>query len=343
METLKYCSSADLRSSELDPSIVTEDPVFREAMDRRQRERNSARMSVKAIAVPKNVKKSPQRRARKSPEISWLKGLICPFVYGEKTPDGIFPSVTKQTFVGRWNLSMGLPSLPNYKLLDHFQGKETLYFFGNGSEQCKNTLVMIDIDVLKSKGLGSPAGAIALSTHLISIWPDMYFEPSTNGKGMHGYFILRKSGVDAQRTNASLKRLERWLRSESLRINADIEQVEVKGACLDITFEGRLVQSVQYGSFAKLPREISRFDEWGNTTVLRVQDLETSVFDEGAAFRVDSKASVPVLKMSVSNETISQPRPTVTVKVKAAPAVSSSGSVSGRVINEEELSSSTVR
>ena len=330
MYTLKNCSGADLHSLKGEPKNITEDHGFRDSMHERKRDRVPSRRPVKVVQTPKkSLKTTPQRRARKTPEIAWLKNVICPFVYGEKTPDGIFPSVTKQTFIGRGNLSMGLPSLPNYKLNDHFQDQKTLYYFGNGSEQCKRTLVMIDIDVLKSKGLGSPAGARAFSAHLNSIWPNLYFEPSTNGKGMHGYFLLLKKGVGAGRTNAALKRLEKWLRAESSRIKADIEQVEVKGACLDITFEGRMVQSVQYGSFAKLPRDISRFDEWENTTALRVRDLESSLFDEDVAFQVDLNPLIPAVTVPTNARTIR------TVKNSVA---SRSGSVSGMVISNEDLS-----
>lgn len=89
-----------------------DDLAFRSYMDRKAAERKLAR---KTKAKPqKKTKKTKQRRAKKTPEIEWLKELICPFVYGERTPDGVRPSVTKDSFIGRWNMSIGLPSLPNY-------------------------------------------------------------------------------------------------------------------------------------------------------------------------------------------------------------------------------------
>jgi len=287
----------------------------------------------------------PRRRAKATPEIKWLKELICPFVYGERTPDGIYPSVNKQTFSGRWNLGYGLPSLPNYKLLDHFQGGQTLYFFGDGREKCKRTLVMIDIDVLKFNKLGSPEGAKQFAEHLKTIWPDLYFETSTNGKGIHGYIILLKSKIGAERTNAALKRLEKWLRSEAKRINADIEQVEIKGTCLDLTLQGRIVETVKYGSFAKLPRDISRFDEWQNTSVLRVRDLETSLFDEGAVPEMVPVVQPPVSVVKASDVSVISPLPISDTSKKTKPTVSSSisGSVSGKFINEEELAGTSGR
>ena len=345
MRTLKYSSSADLKSAGVEPQILTESTAFREYLDQRQLQRKIARQLAKATKPSKMNRKKPQpkRRAKQTPEIAWLKELICPFVYGDKTPDGVRPSVTKQTFVGRWNMGLGLPSLPNYKLLDHFHGKETMYFVANGWDQCKRTLCMIDIDVLKSKGLGSPEGAKRFAEHLKQIWPDLYFEVSTNGEGMHGYFILRKSQIGAEQTNAALKRFEKWLRAEAKRINADIEQVEIKGTCLDITLEGRMVQSVKYGSFAKLPRDVSRFDEWQHTTVLRVQDLESRLFDEGAVPEVypTVKASVPVVRLPVTVVAMPLPKPVSQSQTKTSVAgsvsSSASGSVTNKVINEEEL------
>ena len=244
MKLLKYYSVDAIETSGLNAPILTEDIAFRKYLDHKQRQRKLARKLAKPTALPKKKRKRPgkKRRAKVTPEMKWLKELICPFVYGEKTPVGVRPSITKEAFIGRWNMRIHLPSLPNYKLLDHFQGKETLYFMAHGWSKIKRILVMIDIDVMKFKGLGTPEGARRFAAHLNSIWPDMYFEVSTNGKGIHGYLILWKRGSDANETNAALKRLEAWLRAEARKTNADIEQVEIKGTCLDMTFDGRLLQ-----------------------------------------------------------------------------------------------------
>jgi hypothetical protein len=325
MNTLQYYSGDRCRNSDVGAILSEEALAFRTFLDQRQQQRKQARKNN--ARPPKQVKKTKRRRAKTTPEIRWLKNLICPFVFGEKTPDGIRPSVTKSTFIGLRNMGLGLPSLPNYRLLDHFSGLDTLYYFGNGWRQAKRTLVMIDIDVLKSKGLGTPDGAKSFARHLNSIWPNLYFEVSTNGMGIHGYLILRKKDADSKRTNAALKRLEAWLRNEARKISADIEQVELKGACLDMTFDNGLLQAVRYGSFAKLPRDVSRFSEWQNTTTLRVQDLESSVFD----------VIVPAEPISVmpKPETLEKmPIPTVSLKNKVS---ADSGSVSGKVISEVEL------
>jgi hypothetical protein len=336
MKLHKYYSVDAIETSGLDAPILTEDIAFREYLDQKQLQRKLARKMAKASVTSKKQRKKAgkRKRAKATPEMKWLKQLICPFVYGEKTPVGVRPSITKEAFVGRFNMGLGLPSLPNYKLLDHFLGEETLYFMAHGWEKIKRILVMIDIDVMKSLGLGTPEGARKFAEHLKTIWPDLYFETSTNGKGIHGYFLLLKRWADATQTNAALKRLETWLRAEARKTNADIEQVEIKGTCLDLTLEDGLAQCVKFGVLAKLPRDVARFSEWQETTVLRVQDLERSQFDVNEDQVV---VSAPDPVKAEPETVIKWPvvKPEGSAKRKKNTIVA--GSVSGKFINDEEL------
>jgi hypothetical protein len=311
---------------------VDDEIAFRAYMDRRSAERK-AQKQQEAIARPKKKRKTsqPTRRAKSTPATRWLRQHICSLVYGDLTADGVRPSVTKEAFVGRWNFKWGLPSLPNYGLLDHFQDKETHYFVGNGRYWAKRTLVMIDIDVQKSKKRGTPEGARKFAEHLKTIWPNLYCETSTNGKGVHGYFVLWKRQCGAVQVNKALKRLEKWLRTEANRINADIEQVEIKGTCPEIEFDARLMQSVKYGYFAKIPREVSRFEEWEKTTMLRVADLESKTFDVPVVLEQEC-VKHPELPATL-------PLPETVKSAKKPASVTTAGSVSGRVISEDELAS----
>jgi len=335
MELLQYNSVDAHKSVDHALTIITEDRAFREYMDRNNRERRLARKIADSQAKPKSKTKrsAPQRREKTTPEMKWLKELICPFVYAEKTPDGIRPSVTKAEFIGRWNMKMGQRSLPNFKLLDHFQGKETLYFMGQGWNKADRTLVNIDIDVQKHKRLGTPEGARKFAEHLKKRWPDLYCEPSTNGKGIHGYCILWKRKADAKTSNAALKRLEAWLRAEAKIINADIEDVEVKGTCLDLTLDDRFAQAVTFGVPAKLPRDVSRFSEWENTTVLRVKDLESSLYDVRKREAVCEAA--PVVKEPEAVIQLPVSKANVPAKKEKKPILA--GSVSNKFITEEQL------
>lgn len=321
MKTLMYYSGP--AQEKLDDA-----DAFRKYMDEKQRQRKLARNQRRNVGKkPQPMQTSrpkakyankPRRRAAATPATIWLNSLICPWVYGEKTPVGVRPSIEIEKFVQRWNQKTGLRQIANYRLLDHFGGDGTLYFFGQGYKKAKRSLAMIDIDVLKSKGLGSPEGATKFAEHLKHIWPNLYFEVSTNGKGIHCYVIIYKFQSEAFEVNKALKRLEKWLRVEAKRVNADIELVEVKGTCMDMTFEYGKLQAVKYGMFAKLPRDVSRFSEWQKTTELRVVDLY------GKRFDVDQQAATMTTPV---------PKPGIVKQCH------SSGSVSGKIISEEELAS----
>lgn len=337
MELLKYYSGPATETLNHEAQILTEAQAFREYMDRNNQNRKLARSSAKprATSTPKRKKTEPQRREKITPEMTWLKKLICPFVYAEKTPDGIRPSVTKEAFIGRWNMRMGQRSLPNYKLLDHFNGTETLYFMGQGWNKADRTLANIDIDVQKHKRRGTPEGARQFAEHLKQKWPDLYCEPSTNGNGIHGYCILWKRKADAQTTNAALKRLEAWLRAEAKRINADIEDVEIKGTCLDLTLDDRFAQAVTFGVPAKLPRDVSRFSEWENTTVLRVKDLESSLYDVSVREAMCEAAVV----VNEPEEAVQFPASQSNAPARKEKKPIVAGSVSNKFINDDQLDS----
>jgi hypothetical protein len=137
---------------------------------------------------------------------------------------------------------------------DHMGGRETFYFQGEGRPNRPETLVMIDIDVQKSKKLGTTAGAIAFAKHLRTILPGLHCEGSTNGKGVHGYFVLHKLGVTARDVNAVERTFEKWLKQEASRIGSDIEDVEIKGTCPVFEYENGTLVKVKAGTNAKLPR-----------------------------------------------------------------------------------------
>lgn len=291
----------------------------REALRRQQREE-----LLRIVPMPKTKQaKKARRKAKSTPPMAWLKDLICPLVFGEKTPVGVRPSLEKKALIGLWNQDLQLPKLANYKFDDHFNSVATYYFFGNGNSKDDLTIVMIDIDVLKSKGLGTPQEALAFAEHLRRVhFPSLYFERSTGGSGIHAYLLVRKLGRTATEVNAGLRRLQDWLRAESERVKADIELVEVKGTCLDVTFKFGLMESVKYGEFAKLPREAHRFKEWQATTVLTIAELEGSQYDVKAEAGIVAAADDPPTAATVK-------------KTKQKKIVA--GSVTGKFISDDEL------
>lgn len=202
-----------------------------------------------------------------------LRSTTFSHVYGEKLPIGIFPSLKKKQFIARYNAHC-FDHLSNADFELHFQGEETFYFFGTPRIKDEYTLVMGDIDVLKAKGLGTPEGALAFVQHLkTTFWPDLYYERSTNGKGIHFYLLMRKVEVGAERVNQAIGQLERFLRHQADLVGADIELVEVKGKCPEIVYDdyGRITK-VKYGTFGKYPRKAT-FHDLQNTTIIDWREL----------------------------------------------------------------------
>jgi hypothetical protein len=138
---------------------------------------------------------------------------------------------------------------------------------------------MVDVDC---KRRGSLAGAMAycqsVSKDLI---PGMPSEPSTHGRGGHGYFVLDRGSLPPAVANEMLKDLEKRLRGETN--GHDIENVEIKGLIPVIriqTRQDRVVQSVtvKEGTLAKLPRTLT-YEQLKNVPVLTVAQLQELIKD----------------------------------------------------------------
>lgn len=154
----------------------------------------------------------------------------------------------------------------------HFSGDDTFYFTGN--EYADEMLVKVDIDC---HGRGTAEGARACAEWLkANVFPGLFYEPSTNGNGIHGYLILRKKGKTAAQVNEWLRRLEDDL--QAYQHQFDIELIEIKGQCRELVYADRRLIDVKCGQLAKLPREIvQRWDEFQKTTRL---DFDTFTFPD---------------------------------------------------------------
>jgi hypothetical protein len=238
---------------------------------------------------PTKVKRrQPKRQCPTTEAIRWLTGKVFRHVYGEKVGDDVFPCMTKEAFVGFYNERRHGKRLPNYKYQDHFDSLATYYFFATPNKTAEHVLAMIDIDVLKRKRLGSPEGARKFAVFLRTLFPNLYVEASTGGKGQHAYLLVHKPGYSAEEVKAALKHLECWLRQQAKGF--DIEIVEVKGTPPVVKYrEGGSIEAITYGSFAKLPREVNRFSEWASTTTVTVKQLLALPMTEEKADDKDHK------------------------------------------------------
>ena len=128
-----------------------------------------------------------KKKRSKNPVCSYLRKLISPYGFGWKGDDGV-GRYSNETLIRYYNTSGFMGSPTNDELHNHFTGQDTLYFWADGRKSTPLILSMIDIDCHRS---GNPESAKAFADWLTAnYFPCLYHEPSTNGKGRHGYFVL---------------------------------------------------------------------------------------------------------------------------------------------------------
>lgn len=221
---------------------------------------------------------------------SFLRKLISPYGFGSKDAFG-YRRPTNDALIADYNRKGFIRGLTNAQMLDHFQSKGTYYFWSDGRIKTPYALICIDIDNHK---FGTLAAALAFAQYLKgTIFPGLYFEPSTNSKGVHGYVLVDKRGFGDERLHGLAKMLDRALKvihRQWQEQNPDrvVEGVEIKGHPPRVTWErdGRMKDLIS-GQFAKLPREmLSRFEEFKTTTILndrRISEVYRRYKDEPVA------------------------------------------------------------
>jgi len=221
-----------------------------------------------------------KKKRIKDPVCSYLRKLISPYGFGWSKPGGV-DRYTNDLLIRWYNASgyMGTPT--NSDIYAHFAGQDTLYFWADGRKSSPLTLSMIDIDC-HERGNAQSAKAFADWLNQ-NYFPDLYHEPSTHGKGRHGYFVLFKDGFGDVAVNKILKRLDKTLKKLLQLFLAthpehQIENVEIKGTPHVITWAKgarRQIETMKSGYLAKLPRDIlDRFEEFKNTTVLSFLEID---------------------------------------------------------------------
>lgn len=280
-------------------------------------------------AILAKPERTRQKKKPKPTPYTWLKSLISWIDFGRRKPDpkrrGKFycphqnpKKVVLRAFNSRqfWRLNR----MANRDYDHHFNGDETFFFAGGNGHR---VLVLIDVDC---KRCGTPEGAKAFCDFLAqtSLFKNLYHEPSTNGRGRHGYLIYEHNGASAEDVNFDLLRcLQPYL--NRLAAGFDIEFVEVKGTLPVLRWsemDSGVLLSVTLGQLGKLPRDVSRFEEWQKTTVLRRYD-----FRDGGP--MDEEESPSESKGSVAGRTSSSATTTPQLKVV--------GSISSNHFGEEDL------
>jgi hypothetical protein len=255
-----------------------------------------------------------RRRERQTTIYRWLRDRTSAIDYGLKHDGHPIHANRNQDVIEAFNSGRWLSRMTNAKFDAHFECLKTFYFAGNGKTRSGETLVMIDIDCHSA---GTLEGALAFARFLREHhFPNLYFEVSTNGRGVHAYIIVEKFDLHAECVNALLKRLDQHLKTILAGTDFDVELVEVKGTCPVFVWgmEKGQLSNYKSGQLAKLPREHHRFDELQKTARIKSIDL----------FRLSP------------TENDCAPRPARLHS--AAPDSAAVGSITGRVISQDELS-----
>jgi len=238
-----------------------------------------------ASEKPARKKRTPEDPSTKSTPLSWLMSVtsgldIGKKVFSKKRNECHPIHLNSNDNIQRHfeNLRWGSPSWLKYRLSNkalkkHCLGDATYYFAGASESYKPYSLTMIDVDCHNS---GSLDGALSYLQYLRDHhFPNLYYEPSTNGNGGHGYFLLDKEEMGSQGIKPILsQQLDPWL--NELAAEFDVELVEVKGLPPELTWGSDQYELLTYksGCLAKVPRGlIDRFDELKNTTVVTSSEL----------------------------------------------------------------------
>lgn len=180
----------------------------------------------------------------------WISERIDPHCHAVKTEDGVrYQNTNTQILEAVNNRSRWLTKISQKRIKEHFKGESTRYFNGAWRKDQPESLVGFDIDC---HGGGTLQGAIECAEFLKTVFLDLYFEVSTNGNGVHCYFVVKRMGEGSKAIKTLLKQLDSW--AKEFVHQFDITDIEVKGTLPIYVWEyGKLI-SVTKGQALKLPR-----------------------------------------------------------------------------------------
>jgi hypothetical protein len=242
-----------------------------------QKGKNVMKYSIVCSKNKQQNTKSPEKQV-----LTWLRKRICPISWGvsDRNKSELHFKISKAQILKSYKArQLGgrgyfLSQMNNQVMIDHCLGGHIAYFHSDGRTKTPETLALIDIDCHE---IGSYEGAVACTEWLQNNgFPGLFHSRSTNRKGKHAYIRIDKRHESDASLNEGLKQLEKWLQVE-LKLNGwDIQDIEVKGRPLVMTWgeEQYQLEDVSMGNLAKLPVEaLDRPLELMGTTVKTVKDL----------------------------------------------------------------------
>lgn len=215
-------------------------------------------MDEQLAAAKANRKKrqSSGQYANKDPLIKFLRQRVSRLNYGTKVGKKVFPELDTEKFLHRYNDRRFGAALKNDQFREHFAARRTYYFWADHKVSTPEVLVMIDGDAGDAHGGGTTEGVRSFMELVKeTLFPGLYLEPSTNGEGVHGYFVLQKEGIKNDEVRRVLKNLDAYLKKLAASVDADIACVEVKGLPPSVEYDDNgNITHITFGQFAKLPR-----------------------------------------------------------------------------------------
>lgn len=213
-----------------------------------------------------------EKKQKARTKLRFLRKLIHPFIRGIKTWAGNPCHINLRADVlAHFNRQPHERKITFLSVSDyhkHCDCLETYYYVSDG--RAEYLLGMVDIDV--HKGRGSTAGAQRLVEKIKERFPDFAYEPSTNGKGIHGYILIK---IDYRGWENAWSHLERWLKDLAAPFveNGDIALMELKGKPPRFHYEDGKLVHINMGTLAKLPR----IDISGTTVLTTDQVLALTI------------------------------------------------------------------
>lgn len=132
---------------------------------------------------------------------------------------------------------------------DHLTGDPNKAIgFTNGPTQGQEFyLLQFDVDFYELN-----EELIIAAKQLISKYIDVkHWEPSTNYKGLHGYFILNKGFRKAANVKKELQHFEKIINAAG--VNIGLKAIEIKGTPTVTRYIDNIMTGVEFGSVAKVP------------------------------------------------------------------------------------------
>ena len=181
---------------------------------------------------------------------SWLKQFVDPRNYycAKYVGDNKkwYPAQTNLSIV---NNSKRFKSFNTERYFAHLTGdpNKALGFTNNPASNNEYYLLQFDVDFYEFNSVLANRAKSIIQKYV----PDVFYENSTNCKGLHGYFLLYKSLKSAKYVRKVLDLLEKLINAEAVKVGLKAIEIMAKPAMYE--WEDNIIVGVTSATPAKLP------------------------------------------------------------------------------------------